>query len=71
MPFICDSKFIQKIKKYIYYLKLVTAISEKNTIENENFESSNQRFIQLLTELAPVALNLLGNLFGTNRMYSS
>jgi hypothetical protein len=47
--------------------KLVTAISERYSTENDGSGSGNQRFIEMLAQLAPVALNLLGNLFG-NRM---
>jgi len=48
--------------------ELVTVISEKYTIANDNSESGNQRFAELIAEFAPLALNLLGNLLGTNRM---
>jgi hypothetical protein len=47
----------------------VAAISEKNTIDNENSVSSDQRFIELLTALAPVAGQILGGLLGS--MYSN
>jgi hypothetical protein len=71
IPFICDSKFIEKIDdvelKYSLF-ELVTVISEKYTIANDNSESGNQRFAELIAEFAPLALNLLGNLLGTNRM---
>ena len=63
MPFICDSKFVEDIQLNWSLFKLVTAISERYTSENDG--SGNQRFIEMLAQLAPVALNLLGNLFGT------
>jgi hypothetical protein len=49
----------------------VAAMSEKNTIDNENSVSSNQRFIEALTAFAPVALDILGNLLGVTSMYSN
>jgi hypothetical protein len=49
----------------------VGAISEKNTVVNENSASSEQRFVELLRALAPVVSSLLGNLLGGNSMYSN
>jgi hypothetical protein len=43
----------------------VVAISEKSTIDNE----SNQRLAPLIGALAPLAIDLVGNLFGGNSMY--
>lgn len=46
------------------------AISERYTINNDKSDSSNHRFIQMLAEFAPLALNILGNLFNQNRRLS-
>lgn len=71
IPFICDSKCVKEIEDIeLNYslIELVAAISERYTTENDDSESGNKRFVEMLAELAPVALNLLGNLFGGNRM---
>jgi hypothetical protein len=49
----------------------VEAISEKNTVVNENSASSEERFVEFLKALAPVVSSLLGNLLGDNSMYSN
>jgi hypothetical protein len=49
----------------------VGAISEKNTVVNENSAPSEQRFIEFLAALEPIVSGLLGNLLGGNSMYSN
>ena len=53
------------ILDYLYVELLVPAVSEKSTTDNQNSGSSDQRFIEILTALAPVALDFLGNLLGS------
>ena len=43
---------------------LVTAISERYSTDDDQSETSDHRFLQLLAQLAPMAMNLLGGLFG-------
>lgn len=43
---------------------LVTAISERYSTDDDQSETSDHRFLQLLAQLAPIAMNLLGGLFG-------
>lgn len=43
---------------------LVNAISERYSSDDDQSDPSNHRFLQLLAQLAPMAMNLLGGLFG-------